>query len=146
MVRIKYDVRRLWRCPKCHYERRAHASQTAIRCHCEKVGPFMQLVEEQRKVRDEPEELPAYFEYEEAEATASDTTSEKSPNAKSETTAVDPVAETSVDPATETSSPPAEAAAEQKSEPVTENSPDAKPETSKKAPSKAKSPTQDSQS
>ncbi len=84
MVRIQYDARRLWRCPKCQYERRAHADQTAIRCHCEskgreKEGPFMQLVEEQRKVRVEPEELPPYFEFEEEEgskAPAKETTPE----------------------------------------------------------------------
>ncbi len=136
MVRIKYDARRLWRCPKCHYERRAHASQTAIRCHCEKVGPFMQLVEEQRKVRAEPEELPAYFEYEEveAEATASD--------AASETTTVEPVAEAAAETAIEAASP----TAEPKTDPATENTSGAKSETPKEVPSKAKAPKQKPQS
>ncbi len=138
MVRIKYDARRLWRCPKCHYERRAHASQTAIRCHCEKVGPFMQLVEEQRKVRAEPEELPAYFEYEEAEATASDATSD----AASETTTVEPVAETAAETAIEAASP----TAEPKTAPATENTSGAKSETPNEVPSKAKDPKQKPQS
>src|SRR6056297_69705 len=64
MVRIQSDIRRLWRCPKCHYERRAHATQTTVRCHCEKDAPFMQLVESQRPARSVPEELPPYYEYE----------------------------------------------------------------------------------
>lgn len=62
-VRIQYDMRRLWKCPKCGYERRAHAHQTTLRCHCESDGPFMKLVESQRLVRPEPEELDLYFEF-----------------------------------------------------------------------------------
>lgn len=72
MIRIQNDVRRTWRCPACGYERRAHADQTSIRCHCEKEGPFMKLVEAPRKPRPEPEILPPYFEYDEEEVSTSD--------------------------------------------------------------------------
>lgn len=65
MVRLNLDVRRLWRCPQCGYERRLPADQTAVHCHCSDSKPFMQLVEERRAARPVPEILPPYFEYEE---------------------------------------------------------------------------------
>ena len=70
-IRIQNDIRRTWRCPVCGYERRAHANQTTIRCHCQKAGPFMKLVEEKRKPRPEPAELPPYFEYAEEDVSTS---------------------------------------------------------------------------
>ncbi len=39
------DVRRLWRCPECGYERRVSGSRTAVRCRCAS-RPFMTLVGE----------------------------------------------------------------------------------------------------
>ena len=78
LVRIKYDIRRHWKCPKCGYERRAHATKTAIRCHCEKDGPFMKLVESQRQIRPPTEELDNYIEYEEADETENDSTIDNS--------------------------------------------------------------------
>lgn len=74
MIRIQNDVRRMWRCPECGYERRAHADQTSIRCHCEKEGAFMKLVEAPRKPRPEPEILPPYFEYDEEVVSTPDKT------------------------------------------------------------------------
>ena len=67
MVRIQSDIRRLWRCPGCQYERRAHATQTAVKCHCQQDAPFMQLVETQRSARPVPDKLPPYFEFLEEE-------------------------------------------------------------------------------
>ena len=94
MVRIQSDIRRLWRCPKCHYERRAPATQTAVRCHCEKDAPFMQLVEAQRPPRSTPKELPPYYEYEadagdevENQEKAQAETAEVPPQVKEESTA-----------------------------------------------------------
>lgn len=50
-LRIKYDVRRLWHCPACGYERHVPATETAVRCHCRADKPWMKLVESQRTVR-----------------------------------------------------------------------------------------------
>jgi hypothetical protein len=74
-LRLKYDVRRLWRCPVCGYERRAPAMEVVVRCHCNHEEPWMKLVEPKRQVRpparphdpyievasppDEPEPQPA---------------------------------------------------------------------------------------
>lgn len=64
LVRLNLDVRRLWCCPQCGYERRVPADQTAVHCHCSDDKPFMQLVEGLRPARPVPEILPPYFEYE----------------------------------------------------------------------------------
>jgi hypothetical protein len=46
-LKTSLDVRRLWRCPACGYERRADGRLTTVRCQCA-GGPFMQLVGEPR--------------------------------------------------------------------------------------------------
>src|SRR5690606_21481719 len=61
-LRLTNDVRRLWRCPRCGYERRAPATEVAISCKCSQPNPRMQLVEPIRKVRDRQPALPVYVE------------------------------------------------------------------------------------
>lgn len=46
-LKTDLDVRRVWRCPACGYERRALGDQTALRCRCGDK-PFMKLVSEHR--------------------------------------------------------------------------------------------------
>ncbi len=55
-IRLKYDVRRHWKCPECGAERRVSATETAIRCVCSS-GVQMKLVETQRYVRATPEPI-----------------------------------------------------------------------------------------
>ncbi|SFI04861.1 hypothetical protein [Planctomicrobium piriforme] len=50
-VRIKYDVRRLWRCPACGKERKVPATETSVRCNCSSAPPLMKLIELQRYAR-----------------------------------------------------------------------------------------------
>lgn len=64
-LRLKNDVRRVWRCPCCQEERRISASIVAVSCACRQPNPQMQLVEPRRLVRAEPPPLPPYFEFEE---------------------------------------------------------------------------------
>ena len=45
--KLALDVRRLWRCPKCGYERKCNGRLTTVRCRCQD-GPFMQLIAEPR--------------------------------------------------------------------------------------------------
>ena len=45
--KLTLDVRRLWRCPACGYERRCNGRLTTVRCRCSN-GVFMQLVSEPR--------------------------------------------------------------------------------------------------
>ena len=104
MVRIKSDMRRLWRCPKCGYERRAHADHTSMRCHCDDDGPFMKLIEQQRFVRPEPEELDLYFEYDEsADSSTTETVESVASQSESESGEAPPtvVAETDSQVATD---------------------------------------------
>lgn len=49
--RVKYDLRRVWECPKCRHRERTSGLETACRCDCltesrQKGGTFMQLVED----------------------------------------------------------------------------------------------------
>lgn len=67
-MRLKYDVRRQWKCPKCGLERLVAATATTVRCQCETPGPLMQLLESKRYARAEPAPLPPYFEMEEIPA------------------------------------------------------------------------------
>lgn len=60
-IRQRYDIRRLWRCPECGYERRAPASVTSLRCHCRSEAPLMRLIEGQRLVRPPAEPLDPYI-------------------------------------------------------------------------------------
>ncbi|WP_437201348.1 hypothetical protein [Planctomicrobium sp. SH664] len=62
-IRLKLDIRRLWRCPVCHYERKAPANEVAVRCHCTKEGTSMKLVEGQRKVRLPSSPIDMYMHY-----------------------------------------------------------------------------------
>ncbi|MEW4488603.1 hypothetical protein AB1L42_11005 [Thalassoglobus sp. JC818] len=59
-VRIRYDVRRLWKCPECGYERKVDARHTSVRCHCQDGNFFMRLVEPKRFVRPELSESDCY--------------------------------------------------------------------------------------
>lgn len=63
--RMKYDVRRLWRCPQCGYERHVAATAVSVRCHCSKDEPLMKLVEHKRTQRAAPPPLDLYIEYDE---------------------------------------------------------------------------------
>ena len=65
--RLRIDVRRLWKCPQCGYERHAPANETTVRCHCDKNEYWMKLVEPQRIVRDPPVELEPYVEFSDEE-------------------------------------------------------------------------------
>lgn len=66
-LRIQCDVRRLWECPRCRYQRRAPATETVVRCHCIKEEPCMRLVEGVRRVRPEPQPLDHFLEFDPAE-------------------------------------------------------------------------------
>jgi len=61
-LRLKCDVRRIWRCPDCGSEVAAGGNVTALRCQCENPHPFMQLIEPRRRVRPEAAPLDVYFE------------------------------------------------------------------------------------
>lgn len=63
-LRVKLEIRRLWRCPRCGYERRAPGWETTVRCHCTAAEPLMQLIESQRRIPAPPQELDLYFNYE----------------------------------------------------------------------------------
>lgn len=45
--KLSLDVRRVWRCPACGYERKASGQLTSLRCRCP-AAPFMQLAGEPR--------------------------------------------------------------------------------------------------
>ena len=64
-LRLKIDVRRVWRCPQCGKQRRVAATEVVVRCTCNPSQPQMQLIEPQRRVRIEHPPLPAYIEFEE---------------------------------------------------------------------------------
>lgn len=61
-LRLKYDVRRLWQCPECGYERHAPATEVTVRCHCNEQDPWMKLVEPQRQIRPAARPLDPYVE------------------------------------------------------------------------------------
>lgn len=44
-ARIQYDVRRVWRCPKCETEKKSTIDAVALRCSCQAGGTQMLLVE-----------------------------------------------------------------------------------------------------
>jgi len=69
-LRIQYDTRRLWQCPECQYERHVPGRLTSMQCHCQKPGPFMKLMEEQRITRPPGEERNLYVEFTEEELAA----------------------------------------------------------------------------
>ncbi len=62
-LRSKLDVRRLWKCPVCGYERHASGNETTVRCHCNKSEPWMKLVEKQRYFRPVSGEPDYYLEF-----------------------------------------------------------------------------------
>lgn len=96
-LRIQCDVRRLWECPRCHYQRRAPATETVVRCHCIKEEPCMRLVEGVRRVRPEPQPLDHFLEFDPAEL-ADLPTSRVTPPAPVHEPA-EPTPETAVSPA-----------------------------------------------
>lgn len=61
-LRLKGDVRRIWRCPVCGIELPAAGRVASLRCECEKPHPFMQLVEPRRRAPHQAEPLDVYFE------------------------------------------------------------------------------------
>lgn len=44
-ARIQYDVRRVWRCPKCGTEKKSSIDAVALKCSCQAGGIQMVLVE-----------------------------------------------------------------------------------------------------
>ncbi|HWL07824.1 MAG TPA: hypothetical protein VNQ76_05450 [Planctomicrobium sp.] len=62
-VRLKYDVRRRWKCPQCGAERLVPATETTVRCTCSgsssqtNTAVQMKLIEPQRYVRATPPPL-----------------------------------------------------------------------------------------
>lgn len=50
-LRIDNDVRRVWRCPCCGQIHKAGGEVVAKRCGCRPDGPFLQLQEGIRRVR-----------------------------------------------------------------------------------------------
>ncbi|MFG0333599.1 MAG: hypothetical protein ACF8TS_09580 [Maioricimonas sp. JB049] len=60
-LRLDLEVRRLWRCPKCGFERRVPARQVTVTCGCTDSGTFMQLIEPKRAVRAEPPPLDLFL-------------------------------------------------------------------------------------
>ena len=64
-LRVQYDVRRLWCCPQCGYERHAPATEVAVRCHCTRDEPLMKLVEGQRPVRPAGKPIDPYVDAQE---------------------------------------------------------------------------------
>ena len=44
-LKVRYDVRRFWKCPACNRTRRAPIDRVSVRCHCRNDGTWMQLVE-----------------------------------------------------------------------------------------------------
>jgi hypothetical protein len=49
-LKTDLEVRRVWRCPACGYERRVGGQVTSVRCQCGD-RPFMRLAQEPRFVR-----------------------------------------------------------------------------------------------
>lgn len=64
-LRVKNDVRRIWRCPVCLQVRRLPANIVNACCACRQPHPQMQLVESRRSVRIEQPPLPPYIAFEE---------------------------------------------------------------------------------
>ncbi len=62
-MRLKHDVRRLWRCLACHAERKLGAEVTSLNCVCP-GKPAMKLVEAQRQSRELKELASPYLEFE----------------------------------------------------------------------------------
>lgn len=53
-LRSTLDVRRLWRCPSCGYERHLGQTTTSVMCFCKDPPLQMKLVEGKRVTRPEP--------------------------------------------------------------------------------------------
>lgn len=71
-LRVSIDVRRLWRCPRCGYERKVPATETAVRCQCSAERPWMKLVEALRPSRPTPAPLDSYLNWEDFPESADD--------------------------------------------------------------------------
>ncbi len=65
-LRLHLDVRRLWRCPECGYERRTSGTHTSLRCEECTSAAQMKLVEAQRPERPPPRPLDLVIEYDPA--------------------------------------------------------------------------------
>lgn len=95
------DVRRLWRCPTCGYERHVGQTTTSVLCFCKDPPVQMKLIEGKRVVRPEPRPVARFID--ESELPPDDTPAGQAPPPPAvksvEITAVEIVVETVVETA-----------------------------------------------